>query len=101
MFFFHTSRYLYALKFPDTVFTQYGMTAAEAVREDRDFLQEFIRFRAQRGWAEFDSYGYGAEDFTILLSLYDFGEPQMQKYAEMSANVMLLDMIMDLSLIHI
>lgn len=97
MFFFHTSRYLYALKYPDTVFLQYGMTAREVVEKDRDFLQEFIRFRAQRGWAEFDSYGYGAEDFTILLSLYDFGEPPIRKYAEMSANLLLLDMIMDCS----
>ena len=97
MLLFHTSRYLYALRYPETVFRQYGMTAAEAVEEDRHFLQEFIRFRAQRGWAEFDSYGYSPEDFTALLNLCDFGEPQMRNYAEMSANLLLMDMLMDCS----
>lgn len=93
----HEARYLYALKYPDTVFEQYGLTAAEAIVQDRDYLHEFIRFRAQRGWAEFDSLGYGPEVFTVLLNLYDFGEPQLAGYAQMSANVLLLDMIMDCS----
>lgn len=97
MLLFHASRYLYAMKYLETVFRQYHMTATEAVKEDRDFLQEFIRFRAQKGWAEFDSYGYNSEDFTALLNLYDFGEPQMQRYAEMSANLLLMDMLMDCS----
>ena len=97
MFLFHESRYLYGLKFPNAYFKQYQLTAAEAVEIDRKFLQEFIRFRAQRGWAEFDSYGYGPEVFRVLLNLYDFGEPEMSKFAEMSANVMLMDMIMDCS----
>lgn len=97
MLLFHTSRYLYALRYPETVFSQYHMTAADALKEDRDFLQEFIRFRAGRGWAEFDSYGYNPEDFTALLNLYDFGEPKMRSYAEMSANLLLMDMLMDCS----
>ena len=97
MFLFHESRYLYALKYPDTYFEQYGMTAGQVLEEDRGFLQDFIRFRAQRGWAEFDSAGYGLEVFTVLLNLFDFAEEKLRKYAEMSANVMLLDMIMDCS----
>ncbi len=97
MLLFHEARYLYALRYPETVFFQYNKTAAEALKEDRNFLQEFIRFRAQRGWAEFDSCGYAPEDFTALLSLYDFGEPQMRHFAEMSANLLLMDMLMDCS----
>lgn len=97
MFLFHASRYLYALKYPEISFKQYGMDGAEAVEADRAFLHDFIQFRARRGWAEFDSYGYGVEVFSVLLSLYDFGEEQMKKYAEMSANVILLDMLMDCS----
>lgn len=93
----HEARYLYALKYPDAYFAQYNLTAAEAIELDRAYLQEFIRFRAQRGWAEFDSFGYAPEVFTVLLNLIDFGEPQMANYAEMSANVLLLDMIMDCS----
>lgn len=97
MLLFHEARYLYALKYPEAYFAQYGMTAAAVICEDRKFLQEFIRFRARRGWAEFDSYGYGLEVFTALLNLYDFADEKMSKYAEMSANVMLMDMIMDCS----
>lgn len=97
MLLFHSSRYLYALYFPEKEFQQYGMTAEEAKQADRKFLQEFIRFRAQRGWAEFDSYGYTPEVFNALLDLYDFGEDDISHYAEMSANVILLDMIMDCS----
>ena len=51
MFLFHESRYLYALKYPDAYFEQYGMSAGQVLEEDRRFLQDFIRFRAQRGWA--------------------------------------------------
>lgn len=93
----HEARYLYALRYPETYFEQYAMTASQALEQDRTYLQEFIRFRARRGWAEFDSLGYGPEVFTVLLNLRDFGEPQMAKYAEMSANVLLLDMLMDCS----
>ena len=97
MFLFHESRYLYALKYPDAYFVQYQKSAGEILKEDKKFLQEFIRFRAQRGWAEFDSYGYGHEIFIGLLNLYDFAEDEMKRYAQMSANVILLDMIMDCS----
>ena len=97
MFLFHESRYLYALKYPDTYFKQYQKTSKEIIEEDRKFLQEFIRFRAQRGWAEFDAYGYGMEILTVLMNLYDFADEPMSKYAEMSANTVLLDMLMDCS----
>ena len=97
MLLFHEARYLYALRYPDALFEPYQMKGAEMAAVDRDFLQEFIRFRAQRGWAEFDSTGYGLEVFAALLNLYDFADEPMSRYAEMSANVMLLDMIMDCS----
>lgn len=97
MLLFHEARYLYALRFPDAYFAQYQKTAAEIIQEDRTFLHDFIQFRAQRGWAEFDSIGYGLEVFIALLNLYDFADKEMSHYAEMSANVILLDMIMDCS----
>lgn len=97
MLLFRASRYLYALKCPEREFQQYNRTSADVLEEDRTFLQEFIRFRAQRGWAEFESYGYNPEDFTALLNLYDFGEPEMSRYAEMSANLLLMDMLADCS----
>lgn len=97
MLLFHASRYLYALRYQDAYFKQYQMTAKEAVEADRKFLQDYIYFRAKRGWAEFDSFGYTPEVLDVLLNLYDYAEENMSRYAEMSANVILLDMIMDCS----
>ena len=34
MLLFHSSRYLYALKFPTIKFKQYGMTAEEVIKQD-------------------------------------------------------------------
>ena len=97
MLLFRTARYLYALKYPETSFRQYHKNAKEILDEDRNFLHDFIEFRARRGWAEFDSLGYGAECFSALLNLIDFGEKELSRYAWMSADVFLMDMIGDCS----
>lgn len=94
---FHSSRYLYARRRPDIRFFQYGRSAREILREDRVFLKEFLIFRGKRGWAEFDSLGYGAESFGALLNLIDFADGEMRACAELAANVMLSDMIADCS----
>lgn len=97
MLLFRSSRYLYALKYRKAFFRQYQRKALELLSEDREFIHEFIRFRAQRGWAEFDSLGYGAESFSALLNLIDFGEERVSRYAGMSADVLLMDMLADCS----
>lgn len=97
MLIFHSSRYLYALRYPEAYFTQYEKSGEEICRQERDFLQEFIRFRAKEGWAEFDSLGYGAVCFECLLNLIDFGEQDVSAYARMSADLQLMDMIADCS----
>lgn len=97
MLLFHSSRYLYALRYQEAFFRQYQRGAAEILSEDREFLHMFMSFRARRGWAEFDSLGYGAECFSALLNLVDFGEETVSHYARMSADVLLLDMIADCS----
>ncbi len=95
MILFHESRYLYALKYPEQFFHQYQKSALEILEEDRNFLRDFICFRAKCGWAEFDSLGYAAESFLALLNLIDFGETKMSNYARMSADLLLMDMLVD------
>lgn len=94
---FHSARYLYALKYPEDEFIQYGMNAEKMKKEERVFLHEFISFRMKRGTGEFDSLGYGAELFAALLNLHDFGETDMRRYSRMALNVLLLDMLADSS----
>ena len=95
MLIFHTARYLIGQKLPDTDFPVYGKSGAELVREDEAFLTEYLRFRARRGWAEFDSCGYMAEDIDALLTLYDFSQGRLHNLAQMTLNLLLLDMISD------
>ena len=97
MLLFRTARYLYAFRYQDALFKQYQKTAKEILSEDRKYIRDFIRFRARRGWAEFDSLGYGAESLGALLNLIDFGEEGTSRYAAMSVDVLLMDMIADCS----
>ena len=95
MLIFHISRYLIGQKLPRTYFPVYGKSGAELMREDEVFLTEYLQFRAGRGWAEFDSCGYIAEDIDALLTLFDFSQGKLHTLAEMSLNLLLLDMISD------
>ncbi len=97
MLLFHVSRYLFALKYPNCVFHQYQKTSKTIIEEEREILHEFMYFRVRRGWAEFDSLGYGAVCFHALLNLIDFADKDMSNYARMVADVQLLDMIADCS----
>jgi len=109
---FHTSRYLMAKSFWRETFEGYGKTGAEIAREDADWLLHFIRYRAQRGWAEFDSSCYFAPDWECMCGLYDFcgsggdlpaeapGEDgerdrELHLLAGMMMNLLLADMAVD------
>ena len=96
MLLFHVSRYLLAQKYPDEQFPVYGKSGRRLLEEDLCFVKDFLQFRARRGWAEFDSYGYMGEDIRALLTLYDFAaETELHALAEMSLNQLLLDMLAD------
>ena len=96
MLLFHVSRYLLAQKYPDAAYPVYGKNGESLMEEDGAFLTDYLQFRAKQGWAEFDSLGYYSEDMRALLTLYDFAkEEKIRNLAEMSLNLMLLDMIDD------
>ncbi len=99
---FRTSRYLMAKVFEDDVFAAYGKTGTELAVEDADWLLHFIRYRARRGWGEFDSSCYFIPDWECLVSLFDdcgdgSGEAdrEIHHLSEQMLNVLLVDMAVD------
>ena len=89
-------RLLAAQFYKDHHFEQFGMTASAVYDEAKAYILEFLDYRARRGWGEFDSCGYNAEDLAILNTLYSYTEDAgLKKLAAMHMDVLLLDMIVD------
>lgn len=96
MLMFRTARYLAACYYEGEYFNQYKKTAEEIRKIDYDYLVQFMQYRARRGWAEFDSMGYGVEDFLSLINLYDCApDEEIRTLAAMSMDTLLLSMITD------
>ena len=90
------ARLLSAQFYKDRSFEQFGMTATELYAEAKAYTKEFLDYRARRGWGEFDSCGYNAEDLAILNTLYTYTEDaELKRLAAMHMDVLLLDMIVD------
>jgi hypothetical protein len=91
------ARYLMAQHMPNDYFGGYGKaTGRELVQIDGEALKDFIRYRARTGWGEFDSGGYQALSFNIILSLYDLAEDEeLRRLSGMMANLMLADAAVD------
>ncbi len=90
------ARLLAAQFYQDRYFAQFQMTADELYAEAKAYIEEFLAYRAARGWGEFDSCGYNAEDMAILNTLYSYAEDaKLKKLAAMHMDVLLLDMIVD------
>lgn len=94
---FRTSRYLMGNVWPDDRFAAYGnRTGRDLAAADAAWLDAFIRFRARRGWGEFDSSCYIVPDLECLYNLYDFApSPELRRLAEMMITVLLADMAVD------
>ena len=90
---FHTARQLMAQAHPQATWPAYGKSGRELAAEDRAWLERFLRFRAQRGWGEFDSAVYLGEDWECLCCLFDFSEePRLKRLAQMMMDLMLAEM---------
>ncbi len=90
------ARLLAAQFYKDRYFAQFGMTAADVYVEARAYILEFLDYRARRGWGEFDSCGYNAEDLAILNTLYSYtDDAHLKRLAAMHMDILLLDMIVD------
>jgi len=90
------ARLLAAEFYTDRQFVQYGKSAEEIRAEDEAYIDEFLMYRAGRAWGEFDSLGYGAEDLSILNTLFTYTKnDRLRKKAGMMLDMVLLDMIVD------
>lgn len=95
-FIFHTSRYLMAQMLSNKQFMPYNKSGSTLLIEDGKWLKDFLRFRARRGWGEFDSSGYLAVDMEVLLTLFDYSaDSEMKELAEMMMNLLLADISVD------
>lgn len=93
---FRTSRYLMSRVYGRKQFQPYGRTGRELEAEDRVWLDRYIRFRAQRGWGEFDSSCYILPEWECLAALYDFApDKQIRALARNMLNLLLADMAVD------
>lgn len=93
---FHTSRYLMANAYPEEVFGRYGLTGEELRKLEKNYILEFLRFRARQGWEEFDSVNYFAADWECLCCLYDFAcDDDVKRMAGMLMDVFLMDYVLD------
>jgi hypothetical protein len=93
---FRVSRYLMAQYFPDKIFKAYGEKGEFYEVEDSKWLKDFLRFRAKRGWGEFDSSCYYGTDLEILLTLFDYAEdPELKHLTEMMLDLLMADISVD------
>ena len=77
---FLSSRLIASRVYPDRLFQAYGKTGRELFEEDRRRLADFLRFRARRGWGEFDSGCYMIPVWECMTLLYDYsGVPELRQ----------------------
>lgn len=95
-FMFRVSHYLMAQQFPDQTFLAFDGRGETLYRENEQWIKDFIRFCARRGWGEFNSVGYLAVDMEILLMLFDYtADEEMKHLAGMMMDLLLADISVD------
>jgi len=93
---FRTSRLLMAEAMPDETFAAWGADGRVLAAEDRDWIDRFIRFRARRGWGEFDSACYVKPVWECLTNLFDYaGDDRLGELVRMMMDLVLADMAVD------
>ena len=93
---FRVSRLLASQFYKGEHFNFFNKSAEEIYEIDTKYVNDFIDFRAGRGWGEFDSLGYTAEIILILTTLYSYTDNEALKHkARMMLDLIMLDMIAD------
>ena len=93
---FRVSRLLAAQFYQDEYMENCQMTAKECCCADKEYVFQFLNFRAKYGWGEFDSLGYAAEIVFILLTLHKYtNDEKLRKMCAMALDIILVDMIND------
>lgn len=96
---FYVGRFLMAQALPNETFEAYGESGRQLADHDREYLANFIRFRARQGWGEFGGTGYVDAVWKSLTSLHDYSEDeQLQRLAGMMLDLVLLDVVIESAL---
>lgn len=89
-----SSEYLAGQLFPDSIFTNNGMTGTGRMENARPKILRWMEWRFKTGFAEWDSTTYYPEDLAALLNLVDFTE-EFKTRATMIVNSILFDIAVD------
>ncbi len=93
---FRVSRLLASQFYKGEYFNFFKKSAEEVYDIDTKYVNDFLDFRAGKGWGEFDSLGYTSEIILILSTLYAYTDNEALKLkARMALDVIMLDMIAD------
>ena len=93
---FSVNEYLAGQLFPDSVFTNSGMTGYEKMCAARSRLLTWLRLRYQTGFSEWLSHIYYDEDITALVNLVDFcSDPVIVRQGEIVLDLIFLDMALN------
>ncbi len=94
---FHTLEYLAGQAFPDTTFTNDGLTGAEHQERAAAFLDDWFAEKARFGFSEWHSDVYYQKDVTPLLTLVEFADdPVIVEKASMVLDLVLFDLALHL-----
>ena len=91
---FHSGELLAGQLFPDTGFSNSGMTGAEHVAHALPLLHRWLDLRGQLGFSEWHSNVYFNEDMPALVNLADFAEdPAIRVKAAMVLDLLAMDLL--------
>lgn len=90
---FLANEYVAGQTFPDTEFTNSGMTGEEHVAHAEERLQKWFEWRSRFGFSEWLSNVYWNEDMTGVLLLAEFADdPEIARLASMTLDMMLVEL---------
>ncbi len=91
---FHSGELLAGHLFPDTVFSNSGMTGTEHVAHALPLVERWLDFRGRMGFSEWHSNVYFNEDIPALVNLVDFAEDEgIRTKAAMVLDIVLMDLL--------
>jgi len=91
-----SSEYLAGQLFPDEIFTNVDEDGQWRMERAKDAITEWIEWRAQVGFAEWNSIPYYPINLGALLNLIDFADDEeLVKKATMMVDLILFDIVVD------
>jgi len=92
---FRVSRYLMGGEFAGETFKAWKRRGRTLAATDAKWLKKYLRFRARRGWGEFDTE-YSVANWWCMMALHDFApDRELSRLAGLMMNLMLVDMAVD------